>query len=68
MLIDNTLPNKYKKTEYGAAFLAHLIEVFNETGFKITVPQSIKDASKEYISDNKGIDDFIAEAFDKTND
>ncbi len=66
MRIDNTLPHLYKQPEYGVGFLAHLIEVFNETGFNISVPKSIKDASREYIEDNTGIDDFIVEAFDTT--
>jgi phage/plasmid-associated DNA primase len=66
--IDNTLTAKFDSSAYGAAFIAYLIGVFNSTGFKIQVPASVKNASTEYIQDNSGIDEFIAEAFDRTDD
>ena len=68
MQIDNTLTAKFDSEAYGAAFLAYLIGVFNSTRFNIQVPSSIKDTSTEYIQDNSGIDEFIAEAFDRTDD
>ena len=67
MLINNDLPRLYGSAPYATAFLAYLIDTFKSTGFKIQVPKSIKQASSEYIEDITGIDDCIAEVFDRTN-
>ncbi len=66
--IDNAITTKFDSAAYGAVCIAYLIGVFDSTGFNIQVPASVKDASTEYLQDNIGIDDFIAEAFDRTDD
>jgi hypothetical protein len=67
MLINNDLPGLFDSAPYATAFLAYLIDTFKATGFKIQVQELIKQASSDYIDDNTGIEDFIAEAFDRTN-
>jgi hypothetical protein len=67
MLINNDLLGLYDSAHYATIFLAYLIDTFKATGFKIQVLESIKQASSECFADNTGIEDFIAEAFDRTN-
>jgi hypothetical protein len=55
-VVDGLLDLSFATKPYGAAFLAYLMVVYNEHGFNITVPASIKEASKKYIEDNKTFD------------
>ena len=52
-LVDTSLPGKFKEKAYGACFLGYMIERFHEHGFNFTIPESVMQASKEYIGDRE---------------
>jgi hypothetical protein len=66
--LDNTLLKKLYSKAYGACFLGQLIEIFQQHGHDFETPESVLLASKDYIDKNQVLNQFLAEAYDRTGD
>jgi phage/plasmid-associated DNA primase len=65
--IDNTLHGKFDSEEYGAAWLAYLIETFNEFGFQFPTPEEVDISTNDYIHEHDLVGQFITDNYEVTN-
>lgn len=66
--IDNTLKEKFKKTEYHQQFFLMLLErykTYANNGFKMTLPAEMLEAAKEYLDENNLVKKCLIENYQK---
>lgn len=63
-LEDKQLCMNLRTKEYGATFLAYLIDLYNRVGFERKRPQAVIDATAEYLGENDVVGAFMAKHFE----
>ena len=64
--LDNTIRNKFGSKEYGAIFLAYLIETFNKFGFTFPTPKEVELSTDDYNRENDLVGAFITQLYEAT--